>query len=132
MQPINRFCRPPAHATKWTVVVDRPREARTLTLFNTQADAHAEIIRFRERGVAHVFALAPVAATASKAARNLEANRKLDLAVLIHWALTLLVEADVRVNPVDPLGPCGVLGRHKLELGFENPAAVSCCGKLLI
>jgi hypothetical protein len=79
MQPINRFCRPPAHATKWTVVVDRPREARTLTLFNTQADAHAEIIRFRERGVAHAFALAPVAATASRAARTLEANRKLDL-----------------------------------------------------
>jgi hypothetical protein len=62
MQPIDRYCGPPPHATKWTVVVDRPREARTLTLFNTQAEAHAEIIRLRERGVAHVFALAPVAA----------------------------------------------------------------------
>ena len=56
MPPINRYCGPPAHATKWTVVVDRPREARTLTLFDTQAEAHAEIIRLRERGVAHVFA----------------------------------------------------------------------------
>jgi hypothetical protein len=62
MQPVNRCCRPPAHPTKWTVVVDRPREARALTLFDTQAEVHAEIIRLRERGVAHVFALAPLAA----------------------------------------------------------------------
>ena len=62
MQPINRYCGPPSHATKWTVVVDRPREGRTLTLFDTQAEVHAEIIRLRERGVAHVFALAPVEA----------------------------------------------------------------------
>ena len=62
MQPINRYSGPPPHATKWTVVVDRPRETRTLTLFDTQAEVHAEIIRLRERGVAHVFALAPVAA----------------------------------------------------------------------
>jgi hypothetical protein len=62
MQPINRYCRPPAHATKWTVVVDPPREARTLTLFDTQAEALAEIIRLRERGVAHIFALPPIAA----------------------------------------------------------------------
>jgi hypothetical protein len=60
MPPINLFCGPPAHATKWTLVVDRPREARALTLFDTQAEVHAEIIRLRERGVAHVFALAPV------------------------------------------------------------------------
>ena len=59
MRAINR---PPAHATKWTLVVDRPREPRTLTLFDTQAEVHAEIIRLRERGVAHVFAVAPVAA----------------------------------------------------------------------
>ena len=62
MQPVNRYCRPAAHPTKWTVVVDRPREARALTLFDTQAEVHAEIIRLRERGVAHVFALAPLAA----------------------------------------------------------------------
>jgi hypothetical protein len=31
-------------------------------LFDTQAEVHAEIIRLRERGVAHVFALAPMAA----------------------------------------------------------------------
>jgi len=62
MQPVNRYCRPPAHPTKWTVVVDRPREARALTLFDTQAEVHAEIIRLRERGVEHVFALAPLAA----------------------------------------------------------------------
>jgi hypothetical protein len=61
MLPINLFSGPPAHGTKWTVVVDRPRAARTLTLFDTQAEANAEIIRLRERGVAHVFALAPVA-----------------------------------------------------------------------
>jgi hypothetical protein len=61
MPPINLFCGPPAHATKWTLVVDPPREARRLTLFDTQAEVHAEIIRLRERGVAHVFALAPVA-----------------------------------------------------------------------
>ena len=61
MQPVNRYCRPPAHPTKWTVVVDRPREARALTLFDTQAEVQAEIIRLRERGVAHVFALAPLA-----------------------------------------------------------------------
>jgi len=66
MQPINRYCGPPAHATKWTVVVDRPREARTLTLFDTQAEVHAEIIRLRERGLAHVFALAvPTTAVAT-------------------------------------------------------------------
>jgi hypothetical protein len=59
MRPISR---PSAHATKWTVVVDRPREPRTLMLFDTQAEVHAEIIRLRERGVAHVFALAPMAA----------------------------------------------------------------------
>ena len=61
MQPVNRYCRPPAHPTKWTVVVDRPRKARVLTLFDSQAEVHAEIIRLRERGVAHVFALAPLA-----------------------------------------------------------------------
>jgi hypothetical protein len=61
MLPINRYCGPPAHARKWTVVVDPPREGRTLTLFDTQAEVHAEIIRLRERGVAHV--LAPVRAT---------------------------------------------------------------------
>jgi hypothetical protein len=33
-----------------------------LTLFDTQAEVRAEIVRLRERGVAHVFALAPVAA----------------------------------------------------------------------
>jgi len=59
MQPINRYCGPPAHAKKWTLVVDRPREARTVTLFATRAEVHAKIIRLRERGVAHVFALAP-------------------------------------------------------------------------
>ena len=68
MQPINRYSGPPPHATKWTVVVDSPREARTLTLFDTQAEAHAEIIRLRERGVAHVFALAPVAACGDRLA----------------------------------------------------------------
>ena len=31
-------------------------------LFDTQAEVHAEIIRLRERGVAHVFAVAPMAA----------------------------------------------------------------------
>jgi hypothetical protein len=61
MQPVNRYCRPPAHPTKWTVVVDRPQEARALTLFDTQAEVDGEIIRLRERGVAHVFALAPLA-----------------------------------------------------------------------
>ena len=61
MLPINLFSGPPAHGTKWTVVVDRPRAARTLTLFDSQAEANAEIIRLRERGVAHVFALPPVA-----------------------------------------------------------------------
>jgi hypothetical protein len=61
MLPINLSSGPPAHGTKWTVVVDRPRAARTLTLFDSQAEANAEIIRLRERGVAHVFALAPVA-----------------------------------------------------------------------
>ena len=61
MQLINR--QPTAaHATKWTVVVDLPRAACTLTLFDTQAEADAEIIRLREAGVAHVFALPPVAA----------------------------------------------------------------------
>ena len=68
MPPINRYCGPPAHATKWTVVMDRPREARTLTLFDTQAEVHAEIIRLREGGVAHVFALAPVAACGDRLA----------------------------------------------------------------
>jgi len=57
MPPINLFCGPAAHATKWTVVVDRPRAARQLTLFDTRDEAHAEIIRLREHGVAHVFAL---------------------------------------------------------------------------
>ena len=61
MLQINLFGEPPSHATKWTIVVDPPREARKLTLFDTQADAHAEIIRLRERGGAHVFALPPVA-----------------------------------------------------------------------
>jgi hypothetical protein len=51
-----------AHASKWTVVVDLPRAAPTLTLFDTQADADAEIIRLREGGVAHVFAVPPVPA----------------------------------------------------------------------
>jgi hypothetical protein len=68
MQPIDRYSGPPAHATKWTVVVDRPREARRLTLFDTQAEVHAEIIRLRERGVAHVFAVAPVAACGDRLA----------------------------------------------------------------
>jgi hypothetical protein len=39
MQPINRYCRPPTHPTKWTVVLDDPREGRTLRLFDTQAEA---------------------------------------------------------------------------------------------
>jgi hypothetical protein len=68
MPPINLFCGPPAHATKWTLVVDPPREARRLTLFDTQAEVHAEIIRLRERGVAHVFALAPIAACGDRPA----------------------------------------------------------------
>lgn len=63
MQLINRHREPTAaHASKWTVVVDLPRAARTLTLFDTQAEADAEIIRLREAGVAHVFALPPAAA----------------------------------------------------------------------
>ena len=68
MPHINRFGEPPAHGTKWTVVVDRPRTARQLTLFDTRDEAHAEIIRLRERGVAHVFALAPVAACGDRPA----------------------------------------------------------------
>ena len=68
LPPINLFCGPPAHATKWTLVVDPPREARRLTLFDTQAEVHAEIIRLRERGVAHMFALAPVAACGDRPA----------------------------------------------------------------
>jgi hypothetical protein len=63
MQLINRHREPAAaHATKWTVVVDLPRAAPTLTPFDTQAEADAEIIRLRGGGVAHVFALPPVAA----------------------------------------------------------------------
>jgi hypothetical protein len=50
------------------VVVDRPRAARTLTLFDTQAEIHAEIIRLRERGVSHVFALPPVKACGTRPA----------------------------------------------------------------
>jgi hypothetical protein len=68
MPPINLFCGLPAHATKWTLVVDPPREARKLTLFDTQAEVHAEIIRLRERGAAHVFALAPVRACGDRPA----------------------------------------------------------------
>jgi hypothetical protein len=68
MLRINRFCGPTAHPTKWTLVVDPPREARRLTLFDIQAEVHAEIIRLRERGVAHVFALAPVAACGDRPA----------------------------------------------------------------
>jgi hypothetical protein len=49
------------HRTKWTVVVDRPRAVATLMLFDTQAEADAEIVRLRQGGVAHVFALPPVA-----------------------------------------------------------------------
>ena len=45
MPHINRFGEPPAHGTKWTVVVDSPRTARQLTLFDTRDEAHAEIIR---------------------------------------------------------------------------------------
>jgi hypothetical protein len=37
---------------------DQRAEPRTLILFDTQAEVHAEIIRLRERGVAHVFAVA--------------------------------------------------------------------------
>ena len=59
MLQINLFGEPPSHATKWTIVVDSPRELRRLMLFDTQAEVHAEIIRLRERRVAHVFALAP-------------------------------------------------------------------------
>ena len=61
MPPISLFCGPPAHATKWTLVVDAPREARRLMLFDTQAEIHAEIIRLRERRAVQVFVLAPVA-----------------------------------------------------------------------
>ena len=67
MPPINRYCGPPAHATKWTVVIDRPREARTLLLFDSQAEAHAEIVRLRERGVGHVFACSDRPAVAAAA-----------------------------------------------------------------
>jgi hypothetical protein len=49
-------------------MVDPPREARTLTLFDTQTDVHAEIIRLGERGVARVFALAPVRACGDRPA----------------------------------------------------------------
>jgi hypothetical protein len=42
-------------------VVDRPRVVATLTLFDTQAAADAEIVRLRQDGVGHVFALPPVA-----------------------------------------------------------------------
>jgi hypothetical protein len=38
------------HRTKWTVVVDRPRVVATLTLFDTQAAADAEIVRLRQDG----------------------------------------------------------------------------------
>jgi hypothetical protein len=49
-------------------VVDPPREPRRLTLFDTRAEVHAEIIRLRERGVAHVFALPPVEACGDRPA----------------------------------------------------------------
>lgn len=65
MLQINLFGEPPSHATKWTIVVDSPREPRGLMLFDTQAEVHTEIIRLREHGVAQVFALAPVAARGS-------------------------------------------------------------------
>ena len=68
MLQINLFGEPPSHATKWTIVVDSPRELRRLVLFDTQAEVHAEIIRLRERGVAHVFSLAPVAARGDRLA----------------------------------------------------------------
>jgi hypothetical protein len=68
MLQINLFGEPPTHATKWTIVVDSPQELRRLMLFDTQAEVHAEIIRLRERGVAHVFALAPVAACGDRLA----------------------------------------------------------------
>ena len=61
-------CSQSIDATKWTLVVDRPREARTLLLFDSQAEVHVEIIRLRERGVAHVFALAPVVACSDRPA----------------------------------------------------------------
>jgi len=54
MLPINRYCGPPAHATKWTVAIDPPREARTVTLFDTQAEVHAESSTSRPRGGARV------------------------------------------------------------------------------
>jgi len=69
MLQINLFGEPPSHATKWTIVVDSPRELRRLVLFDTQAEVHAEIIRLRERGVAHVFSLAPVAARGDRLQR---------------------------------------------------------------
>ena len=68
MLQINLFGEPPTHATKWTIVVDSPQELRRLMLFDTQAEVHAEIIRLRERGVGHVFALAPVAACGDRLA----------------------------------------------------------------
>lgn len=59
-----------AHSTKWTVVVDSQRVASTLMLCSSKAEADAEFVRLRERGVAHVYVLPPVSAGTARPVRG--------------------------------------------------------------
>jgi len=61
-----------AHSTKWTVVVDSRRAAPALMLFDTKAEADAEFVRLRERGMAHVYVLPPVWAGTAHLARGVD------------------------------------------------------------
>jgi hypothetical protein len=51
-----------AHATKWTVAIDPPQAAPTLTLFDTQAEAEVAMAALIAGGQRHVYVLPPVAA----------------------------------------------------------------------
>jgi len=51
-----------AHANKWTVAIDPPPAAATITLFDTQAEAEVAIAILIARGQRDVYVLPPVAA----------------------------------------------------------------------
>jgi hypothetical protein len=48
-----------AHATNWTVAIDPPQAARTLTFFDTRAEAEVATAALIAGGQRHVYVLPP-------------------------------------------------------------------------
>ena len=94
-----------AHATNWTVATDPPQAARTLTFFDTQAEAEVGMAALIAGGQRHVYVLPPCRGLGSSTDRphiarlRLAAGPREAFTMLLSQIVALTARVDAALDP---------------------------------